>query len=261
MKISVVINTLNEESNIADCIESVSMLTDEVIVCDMLSDDDTVRIAEACGARVITHKRTGFVEPARHFAISQAAGEWVLVLDADERLCSPLKERLLEVVSDDDYNVVCFWSLYWFFGGWIYHGGFFNGGWARFFRKSVYLETYSRQEEFVHGNFRNVRESDKVLRLPKTCYIEHYAYRTIEKYVTKTLGMYARVEAVQMLDAGQKFSLFRMFWEPLKEGIGRFVIRQGFRDGMRGFVLASLYAGFRFSVWANVWFLGIEREK
>jgi glycosyltransferase involved in cell wall biosynthesis len=261
MQISVVINTLNEESNIAACIQSVSGLAEEILVCDMQSNDDTVRIAKNCGARVLSHERTGFVEPARHFAISQASGEWVLVLDADERLCSPLKEKLLEAVSDNSCNVVCFWSLYWFFGGWVYHGGFFNGNWSRFFRKSAYLDTYSSQEEFVHGNFRNVRRSGKVLRLPRTCYIEHYAYPTIEKYITKTLGIYARIEAGQILDAGRKFSLLRMLWEPLKECAGRFVIRQGFRDGMRGFVLASLYAGFRFVVWANVWFLGIEREK
>ena len=216
MLISVVINTLNEESNIAACIQSVSGLADEVLVCDMQSDDDTVRIAKDYGARVITHERTGFVEPARHFAISHASGDWVLVLDADERLCSPLKEKLLEAVSDDSFDVVCFWSLYWFFGGWVYHGGFFNGDWSRFFRKLVYLETYSSQEEFVHENFRNVRQSGKVLRLPRTCYIEHYAYPTIEKYVTKTLGIYARIEACQILDAGRKFSVLRMFWEPLE---------------------------------------------
>jgi len=261
MQISVVINTLNEESNIADCIQSVAGLADEVLVCDMHSDDETISIARDCGARVLSYERTGFVEPARHFAISQAAGEWVLVLDADERLCSPLKEKLLEAVSDNSCNVVCFWSLCWFFGDWVYHGGFFNGDWSRFFRKSTYLETYSSQEEFVHGNFRNVRKSGKVLHLPKTCYIEHYAYPTIEKYITKTMGMYARIEAAQILDNGRKFSLIKMFWEPLKEGAGRFLIRQGFRDGMRGFVLASLYAGFRFAVWANVWFLCIEREK
>ena len=71
--ISVVINTLNEENNIGACIESVQGFADEIVVCDMYSDDRTVEIAESYGAKVVFHERVGFVEPARFFAISQAS--------------------------------------------------------------------------------------------------------------------------------------------------------------------------------------------
>ena len=83
--ITLVINTLNEEGHIAGCINSAKSIADEIIVCDMYSDDDTVKIAESLGAKIVFHERTGFVEPARHFAISKASYEWVLVLDADEQ--------------------------------------------------------------------------------------------------------------------------------------------------------------------------------
>lgn len=258
--ISVVINTLNEEANIGACIDSVAGLASEIVVCDMHSDDRTAEIARERGARVVRHPRTGFVEPARRFAIEHARHEWVLVLDADERMTATLAARLREAVREDDYDVVSFWSLYWYFGGWVRHGGFFSGHWRRLFRKSIYLSTYSAAEERVHHNFESLKKAERILQLPKDCCIEHYAYPSVEKYVAKTLGMYARIEGEQYVKEGRQPSLPRMLGEPLKEFAVRFLLLQGYRDGMRGFILACLYACHRFCVWANVWYLR-DREK
>lgn len=258
--ISVVINTLNEEKNIGECIDSVSGLADEIVVCDMHSDDRTAEIAAEKGARIVLHHRTGIVEPARKFAISQASREWVLVLDADERMTAPLGERLKAVVRDNSCDVVSFWSLYWYFGGWVHHGGFFSGQWRRFFRKQVYLDTYRASDEQVHHNFESLSRSERILKLPKSYFIKHYAYPTVEKYLIKTLGAYAQIEGREYVLAGRGFSFLRMTGEPVKEFLSRYIVRQGFRDGMRGFVLACLYSGYRFAVWANVWFLQIEKR-
>jgi glycosyltransferase involved in cell wall biosynthesis len=258
--IAVVINTLNEESNIGDCIDSVREFADEIVVCDMHSEDQTLEIARQKGARIVLHPRTGFVEPARRFAISHARYEWVLVLDADERMTDLLATKLKEMVDEDRYDVVSFWSLYWYFGGWVRHGRFFNGNWRRFFRKNVYLETYTASEERVHHNFESLTRAKSILHLPKEYFIEHYAYKTLEKYLVKTLGGYARIEGEEYVQFGRKFSLLRMLWEPLKEFLSRFVLRQGYMDGLRGFILACLYSGYRFSVWANVWFLQNKKD-
>lgn len=252
--ISVVINTLNEEANISECIDSVQELADEIVVCDMYSDDHTVDLATAKGARVIMHPRTGYVEPARLAAISQARHEWVLVLDADERMTSLLAHRLRSVVQEDQYEVVAFWSLYWYFGGWVRHGGFFSGKWRRFFRKKAYMATYSKSDERVHHNFESLLRATRILQLPKRYYIKHYAYQSIEKYVIKTLGTYARIEGEEYARSGRQFSALRLIGEPFKEFIVRYVLRLGFLDGWRGFILAVLYGVYRFSVWANVWF-------
>lgn len=258
--ISVIINTLNEENNIGDCIDSVSGLADEIVVCDMESDDRTAEIAAAKGARIVLHHRTGFVEPARKFAISQASYEWVLVLDADERMTDPLAKRLKEAVKENSWDVVSFWSLYWYFGDWVHHGGFFSGQWRRFFKKQVYLNTYNSSDERVHHNFESLTRSDRILKLSKNFYIKHYAYPTVEKYLVKTLGIYAQIEGRGYVLSGRPFSFIRLIGEPLKEFLSRYILRQGFRDGMRGFVLACLYSGYRFAVWANVWFLQNEKQ-
>lgn len=254
--VSVVINTLNEAANIQACIDSVRGLADEVVVCDMYSDDRTVELARDKGARIVVHDRTGFVEPARKFAIASARHEWVLVLDADERMTEPLASRLRAAAREDRYDVVSFWSLYWYFGGWVRHGGFFHGHWRRFFRRGVYLETLTETDELVHHNFESLLSARRLLLLPQEYYIQHYAYPTVEKYVSKTLGFYARVEGEQYANGGRRFSVWRLLFDPAAEFLNRFIRRQGYRDGMRGFILAALYSGYRFSVWANVWFLG-----
>ncbi|MBO9541916.1 glycosyltransferase family 2 protein [bacterium] len=253
--ITVVINTLNEAHNIAACIESVRGFADEVVVCDMHSDDRTVAIAESLGARVVYHERTGFVEPARYFAISQASHEWVLVLDADERLTPPLAKKLRELAEDPKVDVVSFWSLFWYFGDWVRHGVFFSGKWYKFFRKAVYLETYNEDENFVHHNFRAVQQSPNQVALPSAYHIEHLAYPTIEKYVTKTLGRYACIEAELMHEAGQRFRLSKMLSKPLLTFIRSYFLSKGYRDGVRGLILSVLYAGFQFLIQANLWFL------
>ncbi len=89
--VSVIINTLNEAHHISGCVESVRW-ADQIIVVDMMSDDATADLAANLGCEVHSHKREGYVEPARHFAVSKARNSWVLILDADERCSSALAQ-------------------------------------------------------------------------------------------------------------------------------------------------------------------------
>ncbi len=168
--ISLVINTLNEEVHIADCIKSAQGIADEIIICDMFSEDRTVEIAKEFGATVIFHEKVGFVEPARYFAISKASRKWVLVLDADERLTEKLANKLLELTITDKYDLIKFGSLYNYFGGYVKYGGFYHQNWPRFFKKSQYLKTYDEEEEMIHLNFNNLALNTKKnkLHFPKT---------------------------------------------------------------------------------------------
>jgi glycosyltransferase involved in cell wall biosynthesis len=255
--ISVVINTLNEEANIRRCIESVKDIADEIIICDMHSEDRTVEIANECGAIVIYHERTGYVEPARHYAISNANHEWVLVIDADEVMTGKLAEKLKEIVRADKADVVFLGILYDYFGKFIRHGGFFNNNnFPRLFRKKVYMETYDKRDEFVHRGFTNLREKvANRIKLPLEYHIEHYPYPTIKSYIDKTVGKFAVIEAQNMFDSGEKFKLFMLIFDPLKVFITAYIIRLGFLDGFEGFILTTLYAVYRFAVWANLRFL------
>ena len=81
--ISVVINTLNADRLLNECLQSVKQ-ADEIVICDMYSEDKTIEIAQKHGCKIVYHERTGIVEPARNWAMEQASGDWILVLDADE---------------------------------------------------------------------------------------------------------------------------------------------------------------------------------
>ncbi|MBR2199423.1 MAG: glycosyltransferase, partial [Bacteroidales bacterium] len=101
-KISVVINTYNEEKSLAEILEYVKDF-DEVLVCDMESSDKTVEIARKYGCNIVSFPKDGcsIVEPARDFAIHSAKYQWVLVVDADEIIPAALKKYLYEYIKDD----------------------------------------------------------------------------------------------------------------------------------------------------------------
>lgn len=260
--ISVVVNTLNEEANIRRCIESIKHLADEIVICDMYSEDKTVEIAREYGARIVYHEKTGFVEPARYYAISSATYEWVLVIDADEVMTEKLAEKIKQIVRKDKVDVVFFGILYNYFGKFIRHGGFFNShNFPRLFRKKTYIETYDQRDEFVHHGFLNLKEkAHNRIKLPLEYFIEHYAYPDIKSYVNKTIGRYALIEAQNMFDWGKKFRLYMLILDPLKVLVMAYIVRAGFLDGMEGFILAVLYAVFRFTVWTNLWYLEKYQE-
>src|ERR1035437_8709774 len=195
-KISLVINTLNEEVNIRECIESAKYLVDEIIVCDMYSHDKTVEIAKSLNAKVFFHDRTGFVEPARYFAISQATCEWVLVLDADERMTEKLGNKIKEIVTINHNDLILFGSLNNYFGAYVKYGGFYGIEAPKFFKKYIYISTFNDSELMIHANFSAVKKNAKnKIQLDDEYYILHNAYPTIEKYINKTVGVYARIEA------------------------------------------------------------------
>ena len=98
-RISVVINTWNEEQNLPWSLGSVRSWADEIVVVDMHSQDRTREIAESFGAKVYLHEWLGFADPARAFAIAQATCDFVLLLDADEMIPKPLSRELQRIAN------------------------------------------------------------------------------------------------------------------------------------------------------------------
>lgn len=255
--ISAVINTLNEEANIAACIASVRAVADEIVVCDQESSDRTVEIARFLGAKVVTFPRIrgNFVGAPKKFAIENATGEFILSIDADERVTPRLARKLRELAAANQYDVVHFRKKNLYFGGYPIHSLPFFIPEPLFFRRSVYLQNYSGAEEQHHNNYAGVRFAEPALTLPPSYHFIHLAYPTIEKYVTKTLGWYARVEAEQWHESGRTFSQRQMLEEPARFFFGSFVKKRGYRDGTRGLILHVLFSGYLFLRWANLWLI------
>ena len=250
MKISVVINTLNEEKNIARTMESVKW-ADEIVVCDMYSEDKTVEVAKKLGAKIVRHKRINYVEPARNFAILKASGPWILVLDADEEIPDSLAKRLQEFAKKgikSDFVEIPRKNI--IFNKWMKASMWWPDYQVRFFKKGSVVwgnKIHSKPETRGQG-----------LQLPaeEKWAVTHQNYQTIGQFIER-MNRYTSIEAEELTKEGYKFDWRDLFRKPLSEFLSRFFANKGYEDGLHGLVLSSLQA-FSFMV---VYFKNWERNK
>lgn len=242
LRISAVINTLNEEINLPYAIGSVRTWVDEIVVVDMYSDDRTVEIAREFGAKVVFHERVGFADPARAFALEQASGDWILMLDADEMIPRPLSGALLKLAAGSDVNVVEVHRLNYFFGTPLMHS--FSGPHRdripRFFRKGHIIATPAIHK-FLHPS-----PGSRVFDLgyEPGFAIVHFAYVDSQDFIEK-LNRYTGIEARQAFERGERVKLFSAVLKAAKVLGGRYFITGGFRDGWRGLYVSVLYTFYR----------------
>jgi glycosyltransferase involved in cell wall biosynthesis len=228
-RISVVIVTKNEEKNIRKCIESVYDWVDEIIVVDSYSTDKTVEICKEYGAKIFQHAFNGFGE-LKNFAISKATGDWILCIDADERVTPSLREEIKYCLSCSKRNGYIAYliprkTIAW--GKWIkmlyplYQIRLFKKGYASFSNKKVH-ET--------------IIASGHVGKLKNP--LIHVTYKTMSDYFEK-FNRYTDLQAQELLAQGEK-SLCYGFIQGLKVFFWYFFIKRGFMDGYHGFLLSIL---------------------
>ena len=248
-RISVVINTLNEEANLPYALRSVKPWADEIIVVDMYSKDRTVQLARELGAKVFFHERAGFVEPARAFAIAQSSGDWILMLDADELVPYALSQKLREIACGDSADIVRIpWVNYLLGAHMLYTGwGPHQDPHARFFKRGFITATND-----VHNSLQPVPEG-RIMELPfePEAAVIHFNYINSEHFIEK-LNRYTTVDAKQAFARGQRIVPWRATLNGVKEFLIRYVKAQGFRDGWRGFYLSVFMAFYRIAAAAKL---------
>jgi len=253
MSVSVLINTLNEEKNIRNCLESVKW-ADEIILVDMYSDDKTIDIAKEYTDNIFMHERMGYVEPARQFALEKATNNWVLVLDADELIPITLKEKLLKIKKENNYEIVSIPRKNYFFGEELVATGWapLNDKQLRFFKKNK-MNFSSRIHKFYEPE-----PNAQKLELNDEFFIIHFNYLGVEHFLNK-LNRYTTIEAENAYDNDEKFSLKKLIFLPLKEFLIRFLYKKGYKDGIKGFVLSVFMAIYQLSLQMKLFL--IERNK
>ena len=244
--LSLVINTLNEERHLEDCLRSLDGCADEIVVVDMRSDDRTVEIARRYTDRILFHDRTGIVEPARQFAIDQARGEWVLLMDADERL-TPDLARLVRHTIANGSAAVCYRipRRNFIAGRWMTGTGWGTDvEWQpRLFRCGVVAWPCELHgAPIVRGPIENLAGSSEAVLL-------HYNYRDLREFVER-LNTYTDFEAEKLLAAGEVFSWSRAAEGALAEVRNRY---EPHKDGVHSLVLSMCMAFYRFMAWAKLW--------
>lgn len=227
--LSVVIITYNEEKKIRHCIESVRMVADEIIVVDSFSDDDTVNIAVSMGAVVKQCEFNGYINQ-KNKAISLAANNYVLLLDADEGLSDELADAIAEAKKRFNFSAYSMKRCSIFRGKHIKHGLWYPDKKLRLFDKRF-------------GTCGGLNPHDKIImeenvdvKLLKGDLL-HYTYDTLEEYRKRNEEV-SRVAAQSLYDAGIKRSRLKIIFSPLWAFINGYFLRLGFIEGYNGFMIA-----------------------
>lgn len=226
-KLSVVLIVKNEAANIEECVKSAE-IADEIVVLDTGSSDDTAKIAERLGCKVYHLDKWDGFGNAKRKAVALATNDWVLSLDADERLSKELSEKIKAILVDPKYCAyrIKFRSFY--LGREIKHSG-----WANEYHKRLF------NTQFVQYNDNYVHESLKVKGESSTIEepILHYSYDSLSTHLRK-IDLYSELGAKQL--SGKKSSVCGALARSFLRFVKSYIIQLGFLDGREGLILAYM---------------------
>lgn len=244
--LSVVIVARDEERRIGPCLAAVQF-ADELLVVDTGSTDGTRELARAGGARVEELEWRGF-GPTKAAALELARGEWVLLLDADEVVDTELARAIRAVVQGGDAPTagyeLCRRGL--FLGRWMRHGGWYPDWVLRLARRDACRMTMDAVHERLEVDGSTARLAGELL---------HYTDPDLPHYLAK-MSTYADLGAQALHAAGRRCRLHHLLLRPPATFWKRYVLKQGWRDGMHGLLLAFLSAVHVFVKYARLWELG-----
>lgn len=232
---SAVIITHNEEDNIRECLESVKW-ADEIIVVDSDSTDGTEEICRAFGVNFIKESWKGFALQ-KNSAIEKATQDWILSLDADERITPELRKEIASLMESgnpkDGYFIA---RKNFFLGRWIKRCGWYPDYNLRLFQKGKGLFGIREVHEAVQLN-----GIAGHLKSP----MEHHTYKSLEDFM-KRLDRYSTLAAKELLKEKKTYGIFHIVFRPAYTFINMYLLRLGFLEGYYGFVLSVLYAFYTF---------------
>ena len=241
-RLSVVLVTLNEEERLRACLESVAW-ADEIVVIDALSQDKTAQIAREFTDRVIVRPWPGFAAQ-KNFGLAEASGDWILSLDADEQVSPELRDeiqRVLDVDGPHDGYRVPRRNL--FGGQWIRYGGLWPDWQLRLFRRG--------RGAFVD---RAVHESVEVAGAVGRCRgaLVHRSYRDVADFLARA-DRYSTLAAEEWVKSGRKVRASDFVLRPAGRFLSMYILNLGCLDGVRGLLLACLYAYYVFIRSVKAW--------
>ncbi len=246
MSISAIILTKNEAKNISRAIESVNFC-DEVIVIDDFSEDETVEFAKKSGAKVYEKRLNGDFAKQRNAAMSKAQGDWLLFVDADERISDDLEEEIKKVAIKNKLE----YGVYY-----IKRRDFWWG------RELKYGETSSiRHKGLIRlvrpqtGSWKGRAHEVFKTNLPVgslTNFINHYPHPTLKEFI-EDINLYSSLRAKELQIKGERVGLVKIVSYPLGKFIINYFFKLGFLDGPAGFVYAFLMSFHSFLVRAKLY--------
>lgn len=241
--LTVVVLTLNEEANIAACLEGVRW-AEELMVLDSGSTDRTVEIARRFTPHVLSVEWKGY-GATRNLGLDRASSDWVLWLDADERVTPELAAEIRAVMARGTqepaaYDVA---RRAYFLGKWIRHAGWYPGRVTRLFRHgSARFNAARVHEQLVVAGATGSLQNDLL----------HYTDPDLDHYLRK-FNRYTTLAAEELHAAGRRAGVWDLTVRPLFAFVRMYILRLGLLDGMHGLILCVLSAGYVFTKYAKLW--------
>lgn len=244
--LSVAMIVKNEEQDLSACLETIKDWVDEIIILDSGSTDNTQQIAEQYGAKFYINTDWQGFGKQRQFAQQYVTSDYVLWLDADERVTPELKNSILQAVEKNERNAIYQVSrLSEVFGRQIRHSGWYPDYVVR-----LYATDFAQYgNELVHEKVHYPKDA-QVKKLKGD--LLHFTYKDIYHYLVKSAG-YAKAWAMQREKANKKATLLGGVLHALGCFMKMYLLKAGFLDGKQGFLLAILSAHSTFVKYADLW--------
>lgn len=238
--VSVLILTKNEEGRLPDCLESVRF-ADEILVIDDESTDRTVEVAQRYGARVL-HRKMDLEGRHRNWAAAQARNEWILSVDADERVTPELAEELRRLFRDGPQHGTYAIPRRNFIGArWVRHGGWYPSAQLKLFKRSV----FRWEEASVHPRALSDASCGQLRHD-----LLHYSYRDLSDFVEK-MNRQTTLEARKWVQDGRTVTLGKALRRAADRFFRSFISKRGYRDGVLGFVVAWFASAYQLLSYAK----------
>lgn len=243
MKVSGVVITYNEEHNIGDCLESMREVVDEIIVVDSFSTDNTEAICTKLGARFIKNPFEGHIQQ-KNFAVEQASFDYVLSLDADERLDETLRKEISAIRERGDADGYVVSRLNNYCGKFVRYGEW---------NPDRKIRLWDRRK----GRWAGENPHDRVVMAEGTSvkrlrgHLLHFTYRDLSQHLQQMIK-FSDISAREAFGKGKRASIIHLTLYPFFIFIRSFVLKLGFLDGYHGYLVAVNGAYYRFLKYAKL---------
>src|SRR3989344_7198804 len=233
-KISVVISAYNEEKMIEECLKSVKNFADEIILVDNTSEDKTVEIAKKYADKVFIRANDPvMLNRNKNFGFTKASGDWIISLDADERLTPKLSTEIRKSISQNQYwgyeipreNII--------FGKWIKHSIWWPDYNLRLFKngKGKFPLKHVHEKLVVTGRVSKLKNP-----------MVHYNYQTVSQFIKKLDTTYTESETKNFIKSGKSINWYDSIRWPVADFAKTFFFDKGYKDGLHGLVLSIFQA-------------------
>lgn len=241
--LSVVVLTRNEEKNIEECLESVGF-ADEIVVIDDDSTDHTRAIAKKSGAIIYKRKLAGDFAAQRNFALSKCHYEWILFLDADERVSAKLQREIKEVINLPltPFEGFSLRRQDRIWGKTLRYGEVGNIKLLRLVRKDSGKWSRKVHEEFItHGRFGLLKEP-----------IVHLTHPSVKEFLAH-VNFFSGIHAHENNLEGKRPSVFKIIFWPIGHFVRNYIFKLGFLDGTQGLVVSIMMSFHSYLSWSKQW--------